>query len=143
MTSEEELRLKLRKIEALFEGAGTDGERCAAGAARERIKERLAQAVRQAPPLEYTFTFGDRWSKKLFTTLCRRYSLEPYRYARQRYTAVMVRVPEAFVNEVLWPQYEALNKELQAYLAEATEKIISEEVYKDTTEAKEIIQLLK
>ena len=55
----------------------------------------------------------------------------------------MVRVPEAFVNEVLWPQYEALNKELQAYLAEATEKIISEEVYKDTTEAKEIVQLLK
>ena len=73
----------------------------------------------------------------------RRYSLEPYRYARQRYTTVMVRVPEAFVNEVLWPQYEALNKELQAYLAEATEKIISEEVYKDTTEAKEIVQLLK
>ena len=33
MVSEEELRLKLRKIEALFEGAGTLGERDAAGAA--------------------------------------------------------------------------------------------------------------
>jgi hypothetical protein len=70
MTSEEELRLKLRKIEALFEGAGTAGERDAAGAARERIKERLAQAIKDEPPLEYTFTFGDQWSKQLFTALC-------------------------------------------------------------------------
>jgi len=46
MTSEEELRLKLRKIEALFEGAETAGERNAAGTAREHIKERLAQAVK-------------------------------------------------------------------------------------------------
>lgn len=90
MTSEEELRLKLRKIEALFEGAGTAGERDAAGAARERIKERLAQAVKDGPPLEYTFTFVDQWSKELFTGLCRRYSLEPYRYAQQRYTTMMV-----------------------------------------------------
>jgi hypothetical protein len=56
MTSEEELRLKLRKIEALFEGAGTAGERDAAGAARERIKERLAQAIKDEPPLEYQTT---------------------------------------------------------------------------------------
>jgi hypothetical protein len=143
MTSEEELRLKLRKIEALFEGAGTAGERDAAGAARERIKERLAQAIKDEPPLEYTFTFGDQWSKQLFTALCRRYSLEPYRYARQRYTTVMVRVPKAFVDDVLWPQHVALNKALTEYLAEATAKIISEEVHRDTTEAQEIVQLLE
>lgn len=143
MTSEEELRLKLRKIEALFAGAGTLGERNAAEAALGRIKEKLAQAVKEAPSLEYTFTLGDRWSRQLFMALCRRYSLSPYRYARQRYTTVMVRAPEAFVDDVLWPEYTALSKELREYLDKATEKIISEEVHRDTTEAQEIVQLLE
>ncbi|MDP3444327.1 MAG: hypothetical protein Q8T08_15830 [Ignavibacteria bacterium] len=143
MTSEGELRLKLRKIEALFEGAGTTGERDAAGAALERIKVKLAESAKAASSIEYTFTLGDQWSKKLFMALCRRYSLKPYRYARQRYTTVMVRVPKAFVDDILWPQFEALSKELKEYLDQATEKIISEEVHRDTTEAQEIVQLLE
>jgi len=143
MTNEEELRLKLRKIEALFEGAGTSGERDAAGAALERIKAKLEEAVEADPPIEYTFTLADQWSRQLFMALCRRYSLKPYRYARQRYTTVMVRVPEAFVDDVLWPHYQALNKELTEYLSQATEKIISEEIHCDTTEAQEIVQLLE
>ena len=143
MNSEEALRLKLRKIEALFEGAGTIGERDAAEAALGRVKEKLAQAVKTDPSLEYTFTFGDRWTKQLFMASCRRYALRPYRYARQRYTTVMVRVPKSFVDDVLWPQYEALSKELGEYLDQATEKIISEEIHQDTTEAQEIVQLLE
>ena len=143
MTSEEELRLKLRKIEALFEGAGTSGEKQAAGAALERIKAKLKEAEKTAPAIEYTFALPDRWSRQLFMALCRRYSLSPYRYARQRYTTVMLRVPQAFVDDVLWPHYQALNKELRAYLEQATEKIISEEVHRDTTEAQEVVQLLE
>jgi len=141
--NEEELRLKLRKIEALFEGAGTVGERNAAEAALGRIQEKLTQTIETAPLSEYTFTFGDLWSKKLFLALCRRYSISPYRYTRQRYTTVKARVSETFVDNVLWPQYEALNKALTEYLQEATEKIISEEVYRDTTEAEEIVSLLE
>lgn len=142
MTNEEELRLKLRKIEALFEGATTNGEREAAGAARERIKEKLRDTEKTDPPAEYTFTLGDQWSRQLFVALCRRYDLKPYRYARQRYTTVMLKVPKAFVDDVLWPQYSALSKELSEYLNHATSKIISEEVHRDTTEAQEIVQLL-
>ena len=41
MTSETELRDKLRKIEALFAGAATTGEKDAAGAAADRIRQRL------------------------------------------------------------------------------------------------------
>lgn len=143
MNHEEALRLKLRKIEALFKGAGTVGERDAAEAALGRIKEKLAQAVKTDPSLEYTFTFRDQWTKQLFIALCRRYALSPYRYARQRYTTVMVRAPRSFVDEVLWPQYEALSKELREYLDRATEKIISEEIHQDITEAQEIVQLLE
>jgi hypothetical protein len=83
MNHEEALRLKLRKIEALFEGARTIGERDTAEAALGRIKEKLSQTVKTDPSLEHTFTFGDSWTKQLFMALCRRYALSPYRYARQ------------------------------------------------------------
>ena len=39
MTTEQELRQKLRKISALFEGATTAGERDAAAAAIERVRK--------------------------------------------------------------------------------------------------------
>ena len=47
MTPEQALREKLRKIEALFAGAGTAGERIAAGAAADRIRDRLGSSDRQ------------------------------------------------------------------------------------------------
>jgi hypothetical protein len=45
MTPDEILRGKLRKIEALFAGAATPGEKAAAGAAAERIRQRLGQTA--------------------------------------------------------------------------------------------------
>ena len=52
MTFEEQLRARLRKIEALFAGATTSGERVAAEAALARIKARLAEARRTAAAVE-------------------------------------------------------------------------------------------
>jgi hypothetical protein len=132
------LRAKLRKIEALFAGAGTEGERLAAAAALERIRERLAQAQRAERAIEIKFTFGDGWSRRLFLALCRRYDLRPYRYKRQRYTTVMLRAPESFVQGTLWPEFAELNRALTEYLAAATERIIREEVHGDTAEAEEV-----
>ena len=57
MTSETELRDKLRKIEALFAGAATIGEKDAAGAAADRIRERLKQAEASEEAVETKFTF--------------------------------------------------------------------------------------
>src|SRR5262245_16734387 len=85
------LREKLRKIEALFAGAGTAGERNAAEAALERMRVRLKELEQRDPPIELQFSLPDRWSRILFTALCRRYGLEPYRYRRQRRTTLMVR----------------------------------------------------
>jgi len=46
MTTEQKLREKLRKISALFEGAQTFGERQAAKAALQRVREALAMIER-------------------------------------------------------------------------------------------------
>lgn len=137
MTDEAQLREKLRKIEALFAGAGTDGERLAAEAARERIRARLAALGKEDPAIEMQFSLPDQWSRRLFLALCRRYGLLPYRRARQRLTTVMLRVPRGFAEDVLWPEFKELNVALMQYLNEVTTRVIREAVHGDTSEANE------
>lgn len=137
MTTEQQLREKLRKITALFEGATTPGERDAAAAAIQRLKKALGEQPRPEPLIELQFTLPDRWQRRLFTALCRRYGLEPFRYKRQRYTTVMLRGPKSFIERTLWPEYQELKGALDDYLNEATERIIREEVWGDVAEAPE------
>jgi hypothetical protein len=142
LSSEAHLREKLRKIEALFAGAGTLGERIAAEAALERVRARLAELERRDPPTEMQFSLPDQWSRQLFLALCRRYGLKPYRLHRQRLTTVMLRVPRGFVDQVLWPEFQELNKALTQYLNEVTTRVIRDEVHRDTSEAAEVTQAL-
>jgi hypothetical protein len=135
--TEQELRERLRKISALFEGATTPGERNAAAAAIERVKKALAAIQQTERSVEMQFSLPDRWQRRLFAALCRRYGLEPYRYKRQRYTTVMVRAPRSFVDRTLWPEYQEIKGALDDYLNEATERIIREEVFGDAGDAPE------
>lgn len=137
MSLERELREKLRRIEALYSGATTAGERSAAAAAADRIRKRLGEAERQERSIEFRFTLADEWSRRLFASLCRRYGLDPYRYKGQRHTTVMVRAPQSFVQRTLWPEYQEIHRELERYLMEVTDRIIREEVFGDSAEAKE------
>jgi hypothetical protein len=130
MTTEPELREKLRKIYALFEGATTPGERDAAAAAINRVKAREHN-------VEMRFSLPDPWKRRLFTALCRRYGVEPYRYRGQRYSSLMVRLPRSFIDGVLWPEFLEIKQVLDEYLNEATERIIREEVYQNAGEPQE------
>ena len=49
----------------------------------------------------------------------------------------MLQVPESFLREVLWPEFEALNEALVGYLAEVTARIIRDEVHGETGDAEE------
>lgn len=142
MATQEQLREKLRKIEALFAGAGTTGERLAAGAALERVRSKLRDQEREDPAAEMQFSIPDQWSRHLFIALCRRYGLKPYRQYRQRRTTVMVRAPRRFVEQVLWREFRDLDADLQSYLQEVTLKLIREEVCDDTSEAPEVAEAL-
>ena len=137
INNEQQLREKLRKIYALFEGASTSGERSAAAAAIKRVRESLAAIAATEEAVEFRFTLSDRWQRRLLSALCRRYGLQPYRYKRQRYTTVMLRAPRSFVDKTLWPEYLQLKNALDAYLNAATERIIRDEVYRDAEEAPE------
>lgn len=137
MFTEQELRARLRKISALFEGATTPGERNAAAAAIERVKNALSAMQQTERSVEMQFSLPDRWQRRLFSALCRRYGLEPYRYKRQRYTTVMVRAPRSFIDRTLWPEYQEIKGALDEYLNQATERIIREEVFGDAGDAPE------
>jgi hypothetical protein len=138
MTTDSGLRDKLRKVEALFAGAGTRGEKLAAEAALGRIRAKLAELERQNPATEVQFSIADPWSRHLFMALCRRYGLKPYRYPRQRRSTVIVRAPRSFIDQVLWNEFSDLNADLQSYLHEVTMKIIREEVFADAGDADEV-----
>lgn len=133
--NEADLIAKLRKVEALFAGATTAGERAAAGRARERILERLLRAAREDPPVEFKFTMPDQWSRRVFLALCRRYELEPYRRYRQRRTTVLVRAPASFVDGTLWPEFLEIDKELRAYLGQVTDRVVASVLHADSSDA--------
>lgn len=131
------LRQKLHKIEALFAGAATAGEKAAAGAAADRIRARLGKAAGSEALEEFKFSISDLWSRQLFIALCRRYGLKPFRYRRMHRQTVVVKAPRSFVEQVLWPEFQDLSAALSDYLAEITEKLIREEVHGETADAEE------
>lgn len=137
MTTEDELRDKLRKIEALFAGAKTPGEREAAGAAAERIRARLGEIGAREAAVEMRFSIHDPWSRKLFLALSRRYGIEPYRYPRMKRQSLVVKAPRSFVEGVLWPEFSQLNEALSSYLLSVTERVIGDVVHRNTGEAEE------
>ena len=103
-------------------------------AAIERLKKSLAEIPKSDPLVEMRFKLPDRWQRRLFMALCRRYGLNPYRYKGERYTTVTVKAPKAFIKETLWPEYLELSDALDEYLNEATEKIIREELFRGSSE---------
>lgn len=134
---------KLMKIEALFAGAATEGERISADRARRRILDRLKELLPKDPPIEYRFTFRDMWSRKVFVALLRRYGLIPYRFKRQRYTTVMAKAPKSFVDETLWPEFQKISAELETYLEEVTNRVVSRVLHEDSSDAEVVDEPLQ
>ena len=54
--------------------------------------------------------------------------------------SVIVRVPQAFLDNVLWPEFQEINAALAEYLAQVTDRVIREVVYKDTADAEEVAE---
>ena len=135
MRIEDQLRERLRKVEALFFGAATAGEREAAGAAARRLRAKLEEAAHSDPAILIRFTMPDQWSVRLFVALCRRYGFSPFRYPRQRSTTVMVKAPARLFEELVWREFNELHADLAAYLDQTTARLIRETVHADVDDA--------
>ena len=143
MTSDQQIREKLRKIKALFAGASSEGERQAAQAAMDRLQERIrAEEVEKPtedPPVEFRFSLRNPWSLRLFLALCRAKGYRPYRHPRMRRTSVCVRIGARQVNLDLWPEYLEMDRVLTEHLGELADQIIGDCINPDRSDA-EVIQ---
>ncbi len=127
---------KIKKIEALIHGTNVEGERQAAMAAKARLESQVPPALPQhVLSTEFTLYTQDNWHKQLLLALCGKYGLKPYRYHRQKYTTVMVRVNETFLHEVLWKEYlqysgllETLVNDITTDLIKSIHNIVEEEI---------------
>jgi len=119
----ESLINKIRKIEALIEGAQTEGEKNAAKLAQNKVLNRLLEAERLQKK-EYALRTQDNWHRKLLLAICRKHGVRPYRYKRQKYTTVMVNVNESFLDNVLWKEYLEYSDHLEKLIEEITDQII-------------------
>jgi hypothetical protein len=124
------LRAKLEKLENLFSRAGTSGERDAAGAAIDRVKDRL-KSERTEQEIELKLSLPDAWSVRLFLAVCRKHDVHPYRYPRQRRTTVMVRASDRFFDDVVWAEFSSLQTELSIYFEETVEHLIRTAMHSD------------
>jgi hypothetical protein len=140
MSIEDQLRERLKKVEALYFGATTEGERGAAEAAVERLKVKLDEVSRRDPAIEMKFSLPDEWSVRLFIALCRRYGVRPFRYPRQRTTTIMVRAPRRFFDTVVWRQFSELHTDLWLYFEQTTERLIREAIHADTADAETAVE---
>jgi len=133
MSGDQHIRDKLAKLEALFARGTTEGERAAAGAARDRLQERLGYGFDEnaEPEVELKMSLNDTWSVRLFIAICRKHGVSPYRYPRQRRTTLMVNVQESVFDETVWKEYCDLQGHLFEYINEMVEHLISDAMRSD------------
>ena len=101
-------------------------------------RERLKVTELKEKPIEMRFSVPDPWARQLFIALARRYGLKPYRMARMHRQTVLLKGPASFLEGVLWPEFQELSRELSKFLADITQRVISEEVFADTADATEV-----
>lgn len=133
MADDKDIREKLAKLEALFARGATAGERAAAGAARDRLQQKLSFVSDEgdAPEIELQYSLPDVWSVRIFVALCRKNGIHPYRYPRQRRTTVMVRVRQSHFEQTVGEEFRTLHQELTGYFNETVEHLIADAMRSD------------
>jgi hypothetical protein len=120
----EHLLEKIKKIEALIAGTSYAGEKQAAILAKERLLKKFPGLDAHRDAVEYRLSTSDTWHKRLLLALCSKYGVKPYRYHRQKYTTVMVRINIDFLDNVLWKEYLEYSKHLEELIEGIMENVI-------------------
>ncbi len=131
--TEAELKRKLASIEALLQGATTDGERTAAQTVFDRLKQKGATEQTE----DFQFSVPDVWGRRLFIAMFRKAGLQPFRRHGQRATTLMVHGTRSFVIDGVFQQFVEAQGTLAQYLNEVTERVIRETLGEADDEARE------
>lgn len=134
MLSELGLIDKLQKIEALYLGATTAGERAAAAQVMANVQNKLESYRQEEKTTEWTLTVENQFEKRLLKAILAKHGLSVYRYPRQRYTTLKVMATKATINTIIWPQYLEMCKVLESYLDEVTSDVIKKSMGQENSE---------
>ncbi|HAW47662.1 MAG TPA: hypothetical protein DCX34_10555 [Roseovarius sp.] len=134
MGQQDDIRAKLEKLEALFARGATEGERAAAGAALDRLNNRLGAGM-QEEETEFQYSLPDVWAVRIFVALCRKHGVKPYRYPRQRRTTVMVQVQKTTFEQTVMAEFNTLHAELVAYFKDTVDHLIADAMKSDGDDA--------
>jgi hypothetical protein len=136
----DELIERLRKVQALHDAPATEGERAAAAAAAERLKQRLSEAQRssaESKEIEFQMRIDDAWSRKLFIGIARHHGVRPYRYPGQRRTTLVVRTTKRHLDERIMPHYRDAVAVLRTHFDEIADRVIRESLHVSTDDTEE------
>jgi hypothetical protein len=111
---------------------GRKGQEDAVGALRTLLAQQRGSGCAR---VTVTVRQEDPYLRAFFMTLCRRYGLEPYRQARQRRTSWTLDAPEPFLQDVLWPLYNACTDIIQGEISAWYYALMDD--FRDTAKAAE------
>jgi hypothetical protein len=126
MLSEIGLIDKLQKIQALYLGAMTPGERAAAAQAMTNIQNKLENYKQQDRVTEWKFGVNNYFEKRLLKAILNKYGIDSYRYHGQRHTTLNAKASDSMINKVIWPQYQEMSKVLRDHFDKLTNEVIKE-----------------
>lgn len=122
--TEAELSMTMRGIEATHASVTGDDDPGRAARAIDAMRARLAEARARDKDDECSYSVPDQAERLLFTALCFRYGLAPFRRPRARAITMSVLAPRPFVEDTLWPEFVALADELSRHLGEVTARVL-------------------
>jgi hypothetical protein len=107
---------KLREIECKVARNDAVGD--------EACRAELAAWRQREADQEFRLSVPTPIAQRVLLGWCHRYGLVPYRIPRQRQTTVCVRVPRGFMQEVMWPRFEASARLMEQAVTEATRRVV-------------------
>ena len=122
MADEAALHDRLRELELAYAGSSPVGAE--AEGSGERLQRRLREVREQEPDVEFRMAVSDEWAQQLLAALCGRCGVEVFRYRGQRRTSAMIKAPRSFIEQTLWPMFEAMQHEIRTQVQGMTMRAI-------------------
>ncbi len=115
--------MSLNKIKDIIEEASIEDEYYKAFLERGKSLSSLSKNQDKTLP-EYRVNMENFWKTYLFGALCRKRNLQTYRYRRQKYTSINVRVSKEVMENELWPEYLKFAKVLDDLIGVAMDVLL-------------------
>ena len=113
----------LQKLEVILTFPDKESEQQLIEAAKQRSQGRVFQHIE-----EQTLQFQSVGLKNLFVAICKKSNLEPFRYASQEETTVVIHISKSALTEELLPRFKKYER-LCVAIAEKVMKDITSQIY--------------